>query len=298
MTTPNSRRRTVSRRAFHSIIHITKTKNQKRTMGCCASSLKLKELSLNSSIYVAAGGSSSDRRSLKRLYSSRNSSGVGSSSSSSSACNSSKNSSRSIWSRSSQPICDDFAEQPQLERSCGYYTCSSADSSPRKSRQEFDEEMEMQKEQEQEVLMRTQDMSRSEQSRHSVQSDQTAGNLQWEMYMMQRTQCIMPKTSSPISQRRAGGQMPASSYQKWRNYLQSTPAHMLHNVTHIPEAIAGHFCPTTGFPGFSDLEEMESAAKRFKVDCAEEEEEQPLEEPLYTTYQLLAGHTHTISTDL
>jgi len=39
---------------------------------------------------------------------------------------------------------------------------------------------------------------------------------------------------------------------------------------------------------------MESAAKRFKVDLTEE----PLEEPLYTTYQLLAGYTHTISTDL
>lgn len=253
--------------------------NETEIMGCCASNLKLKELSsLNSSIYVASGGSAS--RSQKRLYSSRNSSGVGSSSSGSS---SSSSSSRSIWSRSSQPICDDFAEQPQLDKSCGYYTCSSANSSPRKG-QENDEEMEG-------VLMRTQDMSAS--SRDSTQSDQMVGNLEWEMHMMQQAQRIMPKTSSPICQRRDNAQMPPSSYQKWRNYLQSTPAHMLHNVTHIPEAIAGHFCPTS-FPGFSDLEEMESAAKRFKVDF----EKEPLEEPMYTTYQLLAGHTHTISTDL
>ncbi|XP_016948820.1 uncharacterized protein LOC108023703 [Drosophila biarmipes] len=254
-------------------------------MGCCASNLKLKELNLNSSIYLAAGGGSgSGSRSLKRLYSSRNSSGVGSSSASSK-----NSSSRSIWSRSSQPICDDFAEQPQLDRSCGYYTCSSASSSPRKLEENDDAD----EAEEEAVLMRTQDMSQASQSRSSTPSPQMTGNLEWEMYMMQQAQRIMPKTSSPISQRRGTGHIPASSYQKWRNYLQSTPAHMLHNVTHIPEAIAGHFCPT-GFPGFSDLEEMESAAKRFKVDLAGE----PLEEPLYTTYQLLAGHTHTISTDL
>ncbi|XP_017064810.1 uncharacterized protein LOC108103722 [Drosophila eugracilis] len=247
-------------------------------MGCCASNLKLKELNLNSSIYLATGGSG---RSQKRLYSSRNSSGVGSSSSSAST---SKNSSRFIWSRSSQPICDDFAEQPQLDKSCGYYTCSSADSSPRKRGEDQDGE------DEEEVLMRTQDMSTG--SRDSTESTEMAGNLEWEMYMMQQAQRIMPKTSSPISQRRGNGYVPASSYQKWRTYLQSTPAHMLHNVTHIPEAIAGHFCPTS-FPGFSDLEEMESAAKRFKVDIEDEPQE-----PLYTTYQLLAGHTHTISTEL
>ncbi|XP_017013057.2 vitellogenin-1 [Drosophila takahashii] len=254
-------------------------------MGCCASSLKLKELNLNSSIYLAAGGSGS--RSQKRLYSSRNSSGVGSSSSSSST-SSSSNSNRSIWSRSSQPICDDFAEQPaaQLERSCGYHTCSSANSSPRKSHQEEEEE--------EEVLMRTQDMSDSNSNSNSLPSQ---GNLEWEMYMMQQAQRIMPKTSSPISQRRGMAHLPPpSSYQKWRNYLQSTPAHMLHNVTHIPEAIAGHFCPT-GFPGFSDLEEMESAAKRYKVD-QDMDRDMEENEPLYTTYQLLAGHTHTISTDL
>ncbi|KAH8238579.1 hypothetical protein KR032_010620 [Drosophila birchii] len=253
-------------------------------MGCCASSLKLKELSLGGSIYVAATGGN---RSLKRLYSSRNSSGLGSTSGSGSG---SRSSSRSIWSRSktSQPICDDFAEQPeQLERSCGYYTCSSADSSPRKS------------------PMRTQDMasasSCSSNSSASGSSSSLVGNLEWEMYMMQRAQRIMPKTSSPITQRRGDGQLPSSSYHKWRNYLQSTPAHMLHNVTHIPEAIAGHFCPT-GFPGFSDLEEMESAAKRFKVDIqsqiAMETHEEEEEEPLYTTSQLLAGYTHTITTDL
>ncbi|KAH8306548.1 hypothetical protein KR018_009729 [Drosophila ironensis] len=259
-------------------------------MGCCSSSLKLKELPLNSSVYVATSGPGSVGRSLKRLYSSRNSSGVGSSSSStasSSAC-----SNRSIWSRSksSQPICDDFAEQPQLERSCGYHTCSSAASSPRKQQTDLDASS---LQEEQPHLMRTQDISDDS----SDQCQPMVGNLEWEMYMMQQAQRIMPKTSSPISQRRGHGAMPASSYQKWRNYLQSTPAHMLHNVTHIPEAIAGHFCPT-GFPGFSDLEEMESAAKRFKVDVAIELEPDYAEEPLYTTSQLLAGHTHTISTDL
>ncbi|KAH8319225.1 hypothetical protein KR074_008573 [Drosophila pseudoananassae] len=260
-------------------------------MGCCASSLKLKELSLNSSVYVASG------KSKKRLYSSRNSSGMGSSSSSgaftSGASSSAGSSSRSIWSRSktSQPICDDFAEQPQLERSCGYYTCSSADSSPRKSHQPLDKSSTSslgEEESQENPLMRTQDM----------EDTPLVGNLEWEMYMMQQAQRIMPKTSSPICQRRNQGVIPACSYQKWRNYLQSTPAHMLHNVTHIPEAIAGHFCPT-GFPGFSDLEEMESAAKRFKVDVHVGEEDLP-EEPLYTTSQLLAGHTYTqiISTDL
>ncbi|XP_022210378.2 uncharacterized protein LOC111066239 [Drosophila obscura] len=265
-------------------------------MGCCSSSMKIKELTarpeLDGSIYLAAGNGNGG--SGKRLYSSRNSSGMGSSSSS---CSNSSN--RSIWSRS-RAICDDFSEQPQqqqqgseqeqeleLERSCGYYTCSSSASTPTK--------------QQQRQLMRTQDMGNS--SQESTESTPMVSNLEWEMYMMQQAQRIMPKTSSPISQRRAaaGG----DSYNKWRNYLQGTPAHMLHNVSHIPEAIAGHFCPTT-FPAFSDLEEMESAAKRFKVDVQIEEEgkEEEMEameqeqEPLYTTSQLLAGHTHTITTDL
>ncbi|XP_033239168.1 uncharacterized protein [Drosophila pseudoobscura] len=271
-------------------------------MGCCSSSMKIKELSarpeLEGSIYLAAGNGGSG----KRLYSSRNSSGMGSSScsSSTSTTTSVRSSNRSIWSRS-RAICDDFSEQPQqqeireleLERSCGYYTCSSSASTPTK--------------QQQHQLMRTQDMGNSStgsaessdpnESTDSTESAPMVSNLEWEMYMMQQAQRIMPKTSSPISQRRgaAGG----DSYNKWRNYLQGTPAHMLHNVTHIPEAIAGHFCPTT-FPAFSDLEEMESAAKRFKVDVQMEEQMaiDPEEEPLYTTSQLLAGHTHTITTDL
>ncbi|KAH8404337.1 hypothetical protein KR009_006091 [Drosophila setifemur] len=161
----------------------------------------------------------------------------------------------------------------------------------------------MEEEEEEDVnpLMRTQDMSNT-----SMDTKPSVGNLEWEMYMMQQAQRIMPKTSSPISQRRGQGLIQAGSYQKWRNYLQSTPAHMLHNVTHIPEAIAGHFCPKS-FPGFTDLEEMESAAKRFKVDMEvtfhrqqqqQREQDLEMEEPLYTTSQLLAGHTHTISTDL
>ncbi|SPP86767.1 Hypothetical predicted protein [Drosophila guanche] len=150
--------------------------------------------------------------------------------------------------------------------------------------------------------MRTQDMSNSSatsndsnESTNCIDATPMASNLEWEMYMMQQAQRIMPKTSSPISQRRGGPGV--DSYNKWRNYLQGTPAHMLHNVSHIPEAIAGHFCPTN-FPAFSDLEEMESAAKRFKVDVHMQEEPQEEQEPLYTTSQLLAGHTHTITTDL
>ncbi|XP_034477632.1 uncharacterized protein LOC117784109, partial [Drosophila innubila] len=166
---------------------------------------------------------------------------------------------RSIWSRNqTRPICDDFAEQPnimdsQLElaingESCGYHTCSSAASTNSSKQQQ---------------LYRTQDMELADET-HTLAT--AVGNLEWEMFMMQHAQRLMPKTSSPISQRRdLRADLNSKSYHKWRNYLQSTPAHMLHNVSHIPEAIAGHFCPTD-FPAFSDLEEMESAAKRYKVD--------------------------------
>ncbi|XP_068139807.1 uncharacterized protein [Drosophila tropicalis] len=275
-------------------------------MGCCTSTLNLKTSKLDSlddSVYM-----DHQRGSSKRSYSSRQtiSSGLGS------ACSTPSSSrDRSIWSRRSsspavtsnhsvlinngqpnvRPICDDFAEQPLelQERSQGYYTCSSSASTPTKSQ-----------------LIRTQDMNSStscasEAASESSSASQTdsspsspvIGNLEWEMYMMQHAQRIMPKTSSPICQRRCDNdktfELPtrSKSYHKWRNYLQTTPAHMLHNVTNIPEAIAGHFCPTD-FPAFSDLEDMESAAKRYKVDAT----------ALYTTSQLLAGHTQTITTDL
>ncbi|XP_030244784.1 myb-like protein Z, partial [Drosophila navojoa] len=195
-------------------------------------------------------------------------------------------SNRSIWSRSqSRPICDDFAERPlaeveqEMERSCGYHTCSSAASTPTKHQ-----------------LRRTQDMelaNRSSASSTRLDLSPDVGNLEWEMYMMQHAQRIMPKTSSPVCQRRdVTIELNSRSYHKWRNYLQSTPAHMLHNVSHIPEAIAGHFCPVD-FPAFTDLEgEMESAAKRFKVDT-----EASVSEDGYPM-QPIQFQTHTISTDL
>lgn len=257
-------------------------------MGCCASSLKLDtNRSLNGSVYASKRSRSSSSGSSS--YGS-NSSGLGSS------CSTPQRN-RSIWSRSqTRPICDDFAEQPlpqlteleaehELERSCGYHTCSSGSSTPSQQLQQ------------QHQLYRTQDMELANQSQQSSGSCSSSGelsrgvgNLEWEMYMMQHAQRIMPKTSSPICQRRdATFELNSRSYHKWRNYLQSTPAHMLHNVSHIPEAIAGHFCPLD-FPAFSDLEEMESAAKRFKIDT---------NASVYADNYPLQQHlTHTISTDL
>lgn len=272
-------------------------------MGCCSSNLKLDmNRTLDTSIYGSSKRSRSGSRSSSSSSchsaatqcgtlsnsSSNNSSGVGSSACSTPQRSSSTRSSsnRSIWSRRSQtvrPICDDFAEQPptELERSCGYHTCSSAASTPSKNVQ----------------LRRTQDMDLNETKSEADELEPAVGNLEWEMYMMQHAQRIMPKTSSPISQRRdATFDSNSRSYHKWRNYLQSTPAHMLHNVSHIPEAIAGHFCPTD-FPAFSDLEEMESAAKRFKVDRGEHEQQQQQQSQLAYPFQL-QQLTHTISTDL
>lgn len=96
--------------------------------------------------------------------------------------------------------------------------------------------------------------------------------LQMEMYMMSRSSGLMPKTSSPIVNRKnitfdtVTVHSPSShSYYKWASYLQNTPTYLLHNVTDIPEAIAGHFCPFD-FPAFTNLEEVKSAVKRLKVD--------------------------------
>ncbi|XP_001991350.2 uncharacterized protein LOC6564951 [Drosophila grimshawi] len=202
-----------------------------------------------------------------------------------------RNPSGSIWSRSqTRPICDDFAEQPvaetELERSCGYHTCSSAASTPTKQQLRRTQDMEL-------ANQSNQCNNRSNDDDNSTSCDlaSAVGNLEWEMYMMQHAQRIMPKTSSPICQRRDSTfELNSRSYHKWRNYLQSTPAHMLHNVSHIPEAIAGHFCPTD-FPAFSDLEEMESAAKRFKIDT--NVSVYAVSSPLQQQHL-----THPISTDL
>ncbi|XP_017871683.1 PREDICTED: uncharacterized protein DDB_G0281497 [Drosophila arizonae] len=265
-------------------------------MGCCASSLKTDvERSLSASGYASkrnrSGSSASNTNSNKSNNNSSNTNSKCNSNSNSNSCGSNNSSglggsNRSIWSRSqSRPICDDFGERPlaeveqELERSCGYHTCSSAASTPTKHQ-----------------LCRTQDMelaNRSSVSSTNLDLSPDVGNLEWEMYMMQHAQRIMPKTSSPVCQRRdVTVELNSRSYHKWRNYLQSTPAHMLHNVSHIPEAIAGHFCPVD-FPAFTDLEgEMESAAKRFKVDteASASEDGYPMQPIQY--------QTHTISTDL
>ncbi|KAM8719918.1 hypothetical protein ACLKA7_006038 [Drosophila subpalustris] len=250
-------------------------------MGCCSSNLKLDEQHrLEGSIYASKrsrSGSSSSRASSNNNtnnHNNNNSSGLG-----------------SVWSRSqtTRPICDDFAERPMeemleadeeqnMDRSCGYHTCSSASAASTPSCER--------------ALCRTQDMEQNQ--LNETQLEPPTSNLEWEMFMMQNAQRLMPKTSSPICQRRfataAKVDINSKSYHKWRNYLQSTPCHMLHNVSHIPEAIAGHFCPTD-FPAFSDLEEMESAAKRFKVDTNQSLTSLP-------NVQIRQHLTHTISTDL
>lgn len=266
-------------------------------MGCCASSLKTDaDRSLNASGKASKRNrSSSSSASKTSSNKSKNNSNIkcnNNLNNNSNTNNNSNNSSglggsnRSIWTRSqSRPICDDFAERPmavmeqELERSCGYHTCSSAASTPTKYQ-----------------MRRTLDMelaNRSSSSSNNLNLSPDVGNLEWEMYMMQHAQRIMPKTSSPVCQRRdATIELNSRSYHKWRNYLQSTPAHMLHNVTHIPEAIAGQFCPVD-FPAFTDLDgEMESAAKRFKVDT-----EASVSEDCYPM-QPIQYQTHTISTEL
>ncbi|KAH8400222.1 hypothetical protein KR215_009153 [Drosophila sulfurigaster] len=285
-------------------------------MGCCASNLKMDmQRSLDGSIYASkrsrSGSNSSNGSGSASVASgSPNGSAVNSNSSGlGSACSTPQRSSnRSIWSRSANqsrpiPICDDFAEQPTqvLDRSCGYHTCSTSTSSsssvcstPSKRQ-----------------LRCTQEMDNYNSQNISCEEEEAevpaVGNLEWEMHMMQQAQPIMCKTSSPLCQRRlqsppVGGSRQqqlqhdpnSRSYHKWRNYLQCTPVHMLHNVSHIPEAIAGQFCPID-FPAFSDLEEMESAAKRYKVDRGHHQEHESRD---YQQLRMQQQLTHTISTDL
>lgn len=286
-------------------------------MGCCSSAFSNNgkfEDTLNG--YYAA--TSDQRRTSKRNYTSHISNG--SSSGVSSACTSPSR--RSILSRcSSTPtsgqelktrnftliqkevptafemlsICDDFGEvlklqQQQENKSYGYYSesmsSSSGVSTPSHS-----------------CLRRTQDTSIRAESPPLTVSP-TPSDLEMEMYMMSRSQGLMPKTSSPIFHRRdvtfdavAVASPPSHSYQKWANYLQNTPTYMLHNVTDIPEAIAGHFSPLD-FPAFTDLEDMESAAKRFKVDIHMVNESD--EDEVFYQKQIPkpSNITHTITTDL
>ncbi|XP_061392622.1 uncharacterized protein LOC133328092 [Musca vetustissima] len=281
-------------------------------MGCCSST------NANETLNGYYAATAQQRQGSKRSYSSRIS--TGSSSGVSSACTSPSR--RSILSRSSSTnsspngpkaktknftlthkdipskalemlsICDDFGEVGRLQnKSYGYYSeSSSPSSSPSKN-----------------CLRRTQDTSSLTSEEPDVAVTPTPSDLEMEMYMMSHSQGLMPKTSSPIFQRRdvtydavAQASPPSQSYQKWSNYLQSTPAYMLHNVTNIPEAIAGHFSPMD-FPGFTDLEDMESAAKRFKADIHKSVAYESAEEDeVFYQKQIPrpSNLTHTISTEL
>lgn len=279
-------------------------------MGCCSST------NANETLNGYYAATAQQRQGSKRSYSSRISSG---SSGVSSACTSPSR--RSILSRSSTAstpngpkaktknftlthkdipskalemlsICDDFGEVGRMQnKSYGYYyESSSPSSSPSKD-----------------CLRRTQDTSSLTCEEQAVAVTPTPSDLEMEMYMMSHSQGLMPKTSSPIFHRRdvtydavAQASPPSQSYQKWSNYLQSTPAYMLHNVTNIPEAIAGHFSPLD-FPGFTDLEDMESAAKRFKADIHKSAiYESAEEDEVFYQKQIPrpSNLTHTISTEL
>ncbi|KAM7347592.1 uncharacterized protein ACRADG_007139 [Cochliomyia hominivorax] len=285
-------------------------------MGCCSSALNSEKLNVTLNGYYVA--STDQKRSSKRNYSSHISNG--SSSGVSSACTSP--SSRSILSRSSSTsasqqkskiwnfalnqknvpttfemlsICDDFGEWAKLQgrhgnASFGYYSESMSTGSDASTPSHS-------------CLRRTVDTKLHDDS-PPVSVTPTPSDLEMEMYMMSRCHGLMPKTSSPIFHRRdvtfdavAVAYPPSHSYQKWAKYLQSTPTYMLHNVTDIPEAIAGHFSPLD-FPAFTDLEDMESAAKRFKVDIhlINESEE---DEVFYQKQIPKASNiTHTVTTDL
>lgn len=289
-------------------------------MGCCSSTFGSDSDKFNSTLNGYYAATSDQRRGSKRSFSSRIS--TGSSSGVSSACTSPSR--RSILSRcslaSQEPngpkaktrnftlsrqnvptalemlsICDDFGEgakmqQHQDNKSFGYYSESmstgSGVSTPSQS-----------------CLRRTQDTSLRPDS-PLVTITPTPSDLEMEMYMMSQSQGLMPKTSSPIFHRRditfdavAVASPPSQSYQKWANYLQTTPAYMLHNVTDIPEAIAGHFSPAN-FPAFTDLEDMESAAKRFKVDVHMVNESEDDEVFYQKQIPRPSNETHTITTDL
>lgn len=204
-------------------------------------------------------------------------------------------------------ICDDFndAQLQQLPMdingSFGYYSesgnSSSVISTPSNS-----------------CLKRTQDTSmttRPDSPMPAMPLTPTPSDLQMEMYMMSHANGLMPKTSSPLSSRRdvtfdmvAAQSAPSQSYKKWANYLQSTPAYMLHNITDIPEAIAGHFSPLE-FPAYTDLEEMDSAAKRFKADVhhavsQSDDDSEMLHDGTHVVYRhhKPSNLTHTITTDL
>lgn len=292
-------------------------------MGCCASTNANDSAKFDNTFNGYYAATSQQRQGSKRSYSSRISSG--SSSGVSSACTSpsrrsilsrtrtTNNSPNGIKAKTSNftltrkdipakafemlSICDDFGEAGQLpnehNKSYGYYSESMSEGSPSQT-----------------CLRRTQDTSSlTAEEEQAVTVTPTPSDLEMEMYMMSHSQGLMPKTSSPIFHRRdvtfnavAEASPPSQSYKRWANYLQTTPAYMLHNVTNIPEAIAGHFSPMD-FPAFTDLEDMESAAKRFKADvhhmpshCESEEDEVFYQKEIPNPKPV--NVTHTITTDL
>ncbi|XP_037932199.1 uncharacterized protein LOC119666994 [Teleopsis dalmanni] len=235
-------------------------------MGCCSSSaLEKVNISLDEGIYVKTPERTASRRSLASRISS-GSSGVFSnytSPSRKSISSSRSNGSKLNISPSLKPkginfneepkvespklsACDDFVDVRvlDLDKSFGYFS----------------------------------DTNNTDSSLRHLPNCEPFNDLEMEMYMVTHADFMMPKTSSPIfNKREIGYAMPSlieaspasQSYQKWRNYLQRTPTYLSQNITNIPEAIAGLFCPQD-FPAFTELDDMERPAKRYKVDNGEE----------------------------
>ena len=194
-------------------------------------------------------------------------------------------------------ICEDYKEaaqnqqQQQENKSFGYYSESISSESTTSQTPTNS------------CLKRTQDDSLILEN-PMLRKTRPPNYLKMEMYMMSRSSGLMPKTSSPIVNRKiimfdaVAVHSPSShSYHKWASYLQNTPTYLLHNVTDIPEAIAGHFSPFD-FPAFTNVEEMERATKKLKDDTIMTHENP--EELVYCHNQTSKSSniTHTVTTDL
>lgn len=140
----------------------------------------------------------------------------------------------------------------------------------------------------------------------SPRNDKTRypNNLEMEMCMISNSSRLMPKTSSPIFHRKniTSDSIPISfsssySYHKWASYLQNTPTYLLHNVTDIPEAIAGQFSPLN-FPAFTDFEEIENTSKSLKTDIHDINENVENQLSYDRPTCKLSNETPTATTDL
>ncbi|KAL9883084.1 uncharacterized protein ACN427_010599 [Glossina fuscipes fuscipes] len=166
------------------------------------------------------------------------------------------------------PACDDFDEidalqqqqQPQQQclqeyKSFGYYSEDDSVVSTTTGS----------------CMRRTQEISENI-STYCTAVTSPPNNVKMEVYMMSRTKGLMPKISSPLCQRRdqSTDSLPtattrrSASYQKWVNYLEESPAYMSQNITHLPEAISGRFCPLN-FPAYTNLDAMECAHKCYEI---------------------------------